>query len=95
MPTKSVDELVKVARGALMHRELVELALKHSPNKAKELAQPRWPLRQAKATYALAKLRRDHEETFIQLTSTEHVHSDGEEHVRGDTNDRNDDGSER
>ncbi len=71
---KSEEELKKLASSALSHQELVELAKKHSPNQAQELASGRWPRRQARACRFLAMLRRDYPEAFEAfITPSEHA----------------------
>lgn len=64
MDREELEELQKLASPALHHAELVELAKKHSPTKAQEIASGRWPRRQARACRFLAVMRRDFPEAF-------------------------------
>jgi hypothetical protein len=86
-----VEELQHEAQGAIGYPELVALAsdVSMTPNRAQSVAASRWPRRQARATYFLAKLRRDFPEEFAQLASititpTEHARPQRSEHARGD-----------
>lgn len=94
-PKNSLDELEKESLVALGYPELVGLASDtgNSPNRAQEIAAFRWPRRQARATYFLAKLRRDFPKEFAQLvskTSTpiEHARPHGTEHAQGARNEK-------
>ncbi len=92
-PKNQLEELVKESSGALGYPELVGFAKDNNPNRAQELAAFRWPRRQARATYFLAKLRRDFPKEFVQLvskTSTpiEHARSERLEHAQGDRNEK-------
>lgn len=92
-PQNQLEELKKECMGALGYPELVEFAEDNNPNRAQELAAFRWPRRQARATYFLAKLRRDFPKEFAQLvskTSTpiEHARSERSEHAQGERNEK-------
>lgn len=102
-PKNSLEKLEKESSGALGYPELVGFASDtgNSPNKAQNLAAFRWPRRQARATYFLAKLRRDFPKEFAQLVSkistpTEHARSQNEtEHARGNRNEKRKSKSQR
>lgn len=92
-PKNQLEELVKESSGALVYPELVGFAKDNNPNRAQELAAFRWPRRQARATYFLAKLRRDFPKEFAQLVSKtltpiEHARSKRSEHAQGDRNEK-------
>jgi hypothetical protein len=70
-PRSSIEELVKESLAAARFPELVGYAKDNNPNRAQELAAFRWPRRQARATYFLAKLRRDFPKEFKQLVGKE------------------------
>lgn len=71
--TRTLDELKRLARPALPHVELVNLARTNNPSEAQRLAAERWPRRQFKATRFLAMVRRDHGddvfEAFVATTN--------------------------
>ncbi len=79
------EELQKLAKPALRHAELINLARTENPNKAYELASIRWPRRQAKAARFLAMLRRDHGQRAFEalITQAEHAQPKGMEHAQG------------
>jgi hypothetical protein len=92
-PQNQLVELVKESSGALGYPELVGFAKDNNPNRAQELAAFRWPRRQARATYFLAKLRRDFPKEFAQLVSKdqppiEHAQSERLEHAQGERNEK-------
>lgn len=76
MTTETLAELQKLAKPALRHAELVDLAKEKSPNKVYEIAVARWPKRQAKAARSLAQMRRDNPRAFEAYIATmEHARS--------------------
>jgi len=85
MPERTLDELKELAKPALRHAELVNLARTETPNKADEMALVRWPRRQAKATRFLAMLRRDYGLGAFEalVLSLEHARPEGAEHAQG------------
>lgn len=87
MSEHTLEELSELAKPALRHVELVDIARTESPNKADELASVRWPRRQAKATRFLAMVRRDYGNgAFTALTlQMEHARPQGTEHAQGAT----------
>lgn len=92
-PQNQLEEMKKECMGALGYPELVGFAKDNNPNRAQELAAFRWPRRQARATYFLAKLRRDFPKEFVQLVSTtstpiEHARPNGTEHAQGARNEK-------
>lgn len=84
MAEKTLVELQELAKPALPHAELVNLARVESPNKAYEMASVRWPRRQAKATRFLAMLRRDYGQGAFEALLMEHARPNGSEHAQGD-----------
>ncbi|MCX6784352.1 MAG: hypothetical protein NTV81_00200 [Candidatus Komeilibacteria bacterium] len=82
----NLAELQELAKPALQHVELINLARIETPSQAYELALSRWPRRQAKATRFLAMLRRDHGQGAFEalITPTEHARPNGTEHAQGE-----------
>jgi len=87
MPEHTLEELKELAKPALRHAELINLARVETPSGADEKASIRWPRRQAKAVRFLAMLRRDHGQRAFEalVSSTEHARPKGSEHAQGDT----------
>ncbi len=85
MPEHALDELKELAKPALRHAELINLARVETPSKADEMASIRWPRRQAKATRFLAMLRRDYGNGAFEalVLPAEHARPDGTEHAQG------------
>ena len=76
MTRENLAELQRLAKPALRHAELVDLAKEKSPNKVYEIAVARWPKRQAKAARSLAQMRRDNPRAFEAfIASMEHARS--------------------
>jgi len=84
MSKATLDELKKLARSALRHAELIDLARNPdlSPNKVMERASSLgWPTRPAKAARFLAMVRRDYGTEALEafITQTEHARSERSE----------------
>ncbi len=83
MPEHTLDELKELAKPALRHAELIDIARAETPNSADTKASIRWPRRQAKATRFLAMLRRDYGQQAFEAYLLEHARPQGSEHAQG------------